>query len=160
MPDKDDDKSAETESDPRLAFLSEYVLKTLKQKPDKWSKMLSSDENRMVITTFFERADAQSLVFHLSAQGQLTPSPHFPSATKFKSVYFVKKSPSSVTEQNARKLLVFGDLSHTPLDQLSTLVDDVRPFHSVAMAQIQCSSKRRHIRCYGSRKTVVLTFFP
>jgi len=32
------------DEDPRLVFISEYILKTLRIKMEKWTKMMSNDE--------------------------------------------------------------------------------------------------------------------
>ena len=42
-------------SDTRVDFIQEYTLKTLRLKPDKWSRMVVSDEQRCFITSFIER---------------------------------------------------------------------------------------------------------
>ena len=46
---------AEIEHDPRYLYLQDVTLKSLRLKPDKWSRMLVSDEQRTYITNFVER---------------------------------------------------------------------------------------------------------
>jgi len=46
-------------SDPRYDFLQDFTLKSLRLKPDKWSRMLVSDEQRTFITNFVERGMPQ-----------------------------------------------------------------------------------------------------
>ena len=41
--------------DPRMEYLQEYTLKTLRLKPDKWSRMLVSDEQRTFVNAFIDR---------------------------------------------------------------------------------------------------------
>ncbi len=46
-------------SDPRYDFLQDFTLKSLRLKPDKWSRMIVSDEQRNFITNFVERPNPQ-----------------------------------------------------------------------------------------------------
>jgi dynein heavy chain len=46
-------------SDPRFDFIQDYTLKSLRLKPDKWSRMMVSDEQRTFITNFVERTYPQ-----------------------------------------------------------------------------------------------------
>ena len=128
MAENEDDAAAE--QDVRLVFISEYVLKTLKQKSDRWAKMISLEESRQTIMEFLDKSDPMILVIYQNQQGQLLPSHDFPPTTKTKSVYFVKKEKTTVNNQNMKNVLTFGDLSYTPLEQLSSLVDDVSGYHS------------------------------
>ena len=40
-------------------------------------------------------------------------------------VYFVKRRPESIKKDNFHDLVMFGDLSHVPLDHFSALIDTV-----------------------------------
>ena len=40
--------------EPRLDFIAEFTLKTLRLKPDKWSRMIISDEQRSFLMGFIE----------------------------------------------------------------------------------------------------------
>ena len=42
-------------SDVRWDFLQDFTLKSLRLKPDKWTRMLVSDEQRTFLTNFVER---------------------------------------------------------------------------------------------------------
>ena len=46
-------------SDPRYDFLQDFTLKSLRLKPDKWVRMMVSDEQRNFITNFVERERPQ-----------------------------------------------------------------------------------------------------
>lgn len=46
-------------NDERLEFIQEFSLKALRVKPDKWARMLISDEQRTFITNFIERGHPQ-----------------------------------------------------------------------------------------------------
>ena len=54
------------------------------QKNDKWIKMMSVDENVVVISDFLEKGDPRVLVIYVNQQSQLTPISSFPSTTKQK----------------------------------------------------------------------------
>ena len=40
--------------EPRLDFIAEFTLKTLRLKPDKWQRMIISDEQRSFLMGFIE----------------------------------------------------------------------------------------------------------
>ena len=46
-------------SDSRLDFIKEVVLRTLRVKPEKWDRLLISDEQRAYITGFIDRYTPQ-----------------------------------------------------------------------------------------------------
>ena len=46
-------------SDERMDFLRDFILKALRLKPDKWDRMLISDEQRTFITNFVDRGHPQ-----------------------------------------------------------------------------------------------------
>jgi len=69
------------------------------------------------------------MIINLNAGGQLTVSDAYPTAAKTKSCYFIRKAPlvSPKEEmQHFRDNLVYGDLSHQPLEMLITYIEDVR----------------------------------
>lgn len=113
-------------NDIRFEFISEYVLKTMKLKVDKWAKLVGNDEYRQHMIDFFEKQEHNILVIMQNNAGQLQPSYEFPSSTKSKSVYFMKKEKGiNVGKDNIKTALTYGDLSYSPLDHLSALVDEV-----------------------------------
>jgi len=113
-------------NDPRFQYISEYVLKTFKLKPDKWSKLVGNEEYKQTILDFFEKADNAQLVIVLSSTGQLVPDHSFPISGKNKTVYFLKREKKdAITKDGYKGSLLFGDLSCAPLDQLSALVEEV-----------------------------------
>ena len=42
-------------SEPRLDFIQEFTLRSLRLKPDKWARMIVFDEQRTFINNFLER---------------------------------------------------------------------------------------------------------
>ena len=45
--------------DPRLDFIQDYTLRSLRLKPDKWARMVVSNEQMAFITSFVEHATPQ-----------------------------------------------------------------------------------------------------
>ena len=120
-------------SDPRFEYLSEYILKSFKLKPDKWSKLVGNEEYRQIIIEFFEKSDNPQLIITLNNAGLLQPSYQFPSSGKNKSVYFLKRDKKeNIGKDNYKGALIYGDLSYAPLEQLSALVDEVQAVYVCA----------------------------
>ena len=112
--------------DSRIEFMAVYLLKTLKLKNDKWMKMYAIDENKQIINDFFEKTDISLIVFYLNISGALTVQYQYPTLIKSKVAYFVKKNKESISKETPIKdALAYGDLSTTPLDQLSAILDEV-----------------------------------
>ena len=114
--------------DKRLGFLEEYALRSLRLKPDKWQKCVSTEEYRQVLQEFLDKAHRDTLVVSLTAAGLLVPAAAFPASggsSKNKAVYFVKRSNVTLTPSNMKGSLVYGDLSCSPIDQFSVLVEEV-----------------------------------
>ncbi|XP_036372722.1 dynein heavy chain 9, axonemal [Megalops cyprinoides] len=112
-------------ADKRYEFLEEYILKTLKLKADRWQKCVTTDEYKQIIQDFFDRPDQAMLVVSLNAAGQLLPSSEFPASSKNKAVYFVKRGKDVLSPDSIKSNLLYGDLSYSPLDQFSALVEEV-----------------------------------
>jgi len=72
--------------DVRVEFIAEYVLKTLRLKPDKWTKMYVIEENKMLCLDFFDKAESDTLVIVFNAAGGLSVSTDWPSQFKQKAV--------------------------------------------------------------------------
>ena len=112
--------------DSRVEFIADYVLKTLKVKPDKWSKMYGIDENKQMFMDYFEKPENNTIVVIATAAGGLNVQFEWPTNPKAKACYFVKRSKDPVSKDTVlRNALLYGDLSLSPLDQLSAFVDEV-----------------------------------
>ena len=44
-----------------MEFIQDYTLKSLRLKPDKWNKLIISDEQRTFLTNFVERGNLSVL---------------------------------------------------------------------------------------------------
>lgn len=114
-------------NDTRIEFVADYVLKTIRLKPDKWSKMYSLEENKQMIVDFFEKSDHMALLIQSSAAGALSVSWSWPTQMKSKACYFVKRNKEAIAKDaTLRNVLMYGDLSAMPMEQLSAFVDEVR----------------------------------
>lgn len=116
-------------NDTRVEFIADYVIKTLKIKPDKWSKMYSVEETKQMFLDFFEKQDIPCLIVTATAAGGLNTQFEWPNNPKAKACYFVKKGREAIQkETNFRNAFLYGDMSYQPLDQLSAFVDEVNFF--------------------------------
>ena len=112
--------------DSRVEFMADYVLKTLKVKPDKWSKMYNIDENKLMFMEFFDKPENNTLVVIATSAGALTVQYEWPTNPKAKACYFVRRTREGISKDTVlRNALLYGDLSMSPLDQLSAFVDEV-----------------------------------
>ncbi|TGZ69565.1 hypothetical protein CRM22_003672 [Opisthorchis felineus] len=112
--------------DKRIEFLADYVLNSNKLKPDKWMKLWNVEEMRKTMINFFENADQMHLFILLTPAGVLQAQTQFPTGSKAKSCYFMKKEKCSIKKDSpVNKLLNYGDLSSSPLENFSAFVDEV-----------------------------------
>ncbi|KAM8946996.1 dynein axonemal heavy chain 9 [Pelodytes ibericus] len=112
-------------TDKRFQFLEDYVLKTLKLKPDRWQKCVSTEESRQILQEFLDKADQLLLVVALNPAGHLVPTLEFPNTSKNKAVFFLKRSSTFLSAESMKSSLIYGDLSYAPLDHFSALVEEV-----------------------------------
>ncbi len=113
--------------DSRVEFICDYVLKTMKVKSDKWTKMYSLEENKQMFFDWFEKVDHLNLLVSANAAGALAVTYEWPTQLKAKACYFVKKGKEAIQKDTPlRTAVLYGDLSYSPIDQLSAFVDEVR----------------------------------
>ncbi|XP_015211854.2 dynein axonemal heavy chain 17 [Lepisosteus oculatus] len=112
------------EQDKRLEYLQVFTLKTLKQKADKWTKFVATEENRLIVYNFFEKADVLVLIISMNQAAQLVANQEFPRSLRNKAVYFIKKNKEVITKDSVKNLLV-GDVAFSPVDELITVVEEV-----------------------------------
>ncbi|XP_055971730.1 dynein axonemal heavy chain 17 [Sorex fumeus] len=111
--------------DVRLEYLEAVSGSILRFKPDRWNKMLSSEENVAIFTDFLEKPDTQVLVLTLNPAGLIVPCLGFPASLKTKGVYFIKKVPESLRKDTFKEKLLFGDISPMPVEHLIAVVEEV-----------------------------------
>ncbi|KAA3682025.1 uncharacterized protein DEA37_0001628 [Paragonimus westermani] len=111
--------------DKRAEFIANYVLKSNKLKGDKWMKLWNTDEAKQSIVDFFDKPEITELFILASAAGTLQAQYECPSGMKSKACFFMKKEKASIKKDAVvNKLLVYGDLSHNPLEHFSAFVDE------------------------------------
>ncbi len=112
--------------DSRIEFMAGYLLKTFKIKGDKWTKMYAVEDNKLAIIEFVEKPDQVLLVFVLNSSGALSVSYNYPTQFKSKAIYFAKRGKEAIPKDaNIKEVLLYGDLSYSPLEQLSAILDEV-----------------------------------
>ena len=75
--------------DVRVEFVADYVLKTLRIKGDKWTKMYVIEDNKQMCFDFFDKGDAQTLLLSLNTSGGLTVTTEWPAQFKQKAVCII-----------------------------------------------------------------------
>nr|CAD7423391.1 unnamed protein product [Timema monikensis] len=116
----------EDEEDLRLTFMFDYLQKTMRLKQERWTKMLATEELEKILMDFLNgRVADEVLVMTLNPAGQLIPVLGFPASIRNKAVYFIKRDKETITGENFRRRLVFGDIAPKPVDELATLVEEV-----------------------------------
>lgn len=65
------------------------------------------------------------MILCLSSAGVLIPLTRFSSSLKGKSCYFVKKEETHITDKNLRDVLILGEFSSKPVEELAVLTEQV-----------------------------------
>jgi dynein heavy chain len=112
-------------SEPRVDFIQDFTLKSLRLKPDKWARMMVSDEQRTFIMGFIERPLPQELVISQNFSGHLAVHTDWPSVLKSKGVYFVKREQEPLPKENFLSTLTCGDIHPNALDHFCAWVEEI-----------------------------------
>lgn len=94
--------------DPRFDFIGSYAVKSLKLKPEKWTRVLGVEEHRATLNDFVNKPLPLLLVVVLTHTAQLVPVISFPCYLKNKAVYFVKKKADVIPKEQCAEMVVFG----------------------------------------------------
>lgn len=114
--------------DPRIDFISDFIHSTLRCKPDKWIRLIAVDDNRNMLMDFLQNPDTMTVLIILNnTTGNMSVSMEWPAQIpNSRAFYFVKRRPEALPISNKLSyLLLYGDLSSSPIDQLYFFVDDV-----------------------------------
>ena len=131
--------------DPRALFIANYVLKITNQKPEKFTKAYLMEDTMKLYNDFFEGAKKRTLFVCLGPSGSFITQATWPGIHKTKGCYFVKKKTGRISmETNMCNFLIYGDMSPTPIEQFSLLVDEVRLRQ---LYQNQHERKMKNMRC-------------
>nr|XP_003217173.1 PREDICTED: LOW QUALITY PROTEIN: dynein heavy chain 17, axonemal [Anolis carolinensis] len=112
-------------TDKRLDFIEIYCTLYLHVKPDKWAKFSTSEDVLAMLNEFYEKPDLLALVITLNPTGQLVPCIGFPATLKNKGIYFVKKKPENITKDNFKDVVLIGDISPSPVEQMMAVIEEV-----------------------------------
>ncbi|CAF1536641.1 unnamed protein product, partial [Adineta steineri] len=115
-------------ADLRVYFMADYLIKSLRLRSDKWTKMIQIEDQNRTIIDFCDKAQPTLIVFHVNPAGNLVVSTSFPTSLKSKACFFAKKLPEPLQRDSKEKVasaLNFGDLSNAALEQLQIYVNDV-----------------------------------
>jgi len=121
----DEAGDSEIVTDERWDWIQNYTCRTLGLKADKWQKMLGNDDYKTITDEFINKKDNLALIVKLEGGGALKPCASFPDSAMTKAVYFVKRENIEVPKKNIQDLIMFGDISAMPVDQLGNVVDEI-----------------------------------
>ncbi|XP_076454452.1 dynein beta chain, ciliary-like [Babylonia areolata] len=112
--------------DPRVLFIAKKVVLLTRVKSDKFMKTYGNEETRKAYDDFFETADKMFIFVSLNSSGFFQSKSKWPGQLKAKGCYFVKKKQVKIAQDTKMdSVLLYGDLSTTPIEQLSIMVDEV-----------------------------------
>ena len=97
----------------------------LRLKPDKWARMVVSDEQRTFISAFIDRNYPQELVISQNFSGHLVAHTDWPSILRNKGVFFVKREPEPLPKDNFMSFMTCGDIHPNALDHFCAWVEEV-----------------------------------
>lgn len=120
--------TTESTGDYRLEYIGTVVQKSLKLKPEKWGRLLLTEEYRTTILDFLDNPIPVAIFVVLTPNAQLVTSCGFPiSCPRAKGVYAIKMhvAPVPKDKDGCASMLITGDLSHRVVDELATIVDNV-----------------------------------
>ncbi|KAF5280421.1 hypothetical protein FQR65_LT03230 [Abscondita terminalis] len=125
MTDKKKKDDEEEEIDYRVEYMLNYLMKSMKLRMDKWNKMWSIDENSKTVLKFFDKPEIPKIIMNVNVSGALVPLLEFPPNLKTKSSYFIRRVPEPITRENIKDVLLIGDVSHKPVEDIGCLVEDM-----------------------------------
>ncbi|XP_043280362.1 dynein beta chain, ciliary isoform X1 [Venturia canescens] len=118
----------EAPTDFRLEYVGGVVQKALKLKPEKWGRLLLTEEHRTAVFDFLDNPLPAALFIVLTPNAQLIASTSFPiPCQRTKGTYAVKVKLEPVPKERDKcsEMLIMGDLSNRVVDELATLVDNI-----------------------------------
>ncbi|XP_077301132.1 dynein beta chain, ciliary-like [Arctopsyche grandis] len=115
---------AMNELDAKTDFMSNFVLKVLRLKPEKWQKMMQGEE-RNIVQKYIENADIPLITFNVSHIGFLQANFGFSSVPRSKFAYFVRKPRHVITKENAKSILLAGQISNQVVSELTVFTEEI-----------------------------------
>jgi len=65
-------------ADLRVYFIADYLIKSLRLRSDKWTKMIQIEDQNKTIIDFCDKAQPTLIVFHVNPAGNLVRKFSFP----------------------------------------------------------------------------------
>ncbi|XP_043279274.1 dynein beta chain, ciliary-like [Venturia canescens] len=144
------------DDDPRFEYILQYLTLSSKLKPEKWAKMMSTDEYKDTVTKFFDDPNEKMLTMQISPAGILVPSLSLQTGGKVKISYFMRKTPEKITPGNYRDVIIPGDMSPKPLEDLSVLFEEayvpilLNPRNQVGWPAVASEDVEKHLHDFGN----------
>lgn len=113
---------------------------------------------------FFNNANVPRLIMIINIAGQLQPVTEFPNNLKTKSCYFIRKKKEAITWQNFREVLLFGDMSPKPVDELAVLIEQVfvplltNPANQMGWPKVVADDVFKHVYAFKNNVYQVSTY--
>nr|XP_015213314.1 PREDICTED: dynein heavy chain 11, axonemal [Lepisosteus oculatus] len=124
----DDDEEEQVPSfaeDERVQFVANKLCQSLKVKSEKWDSYIALEENQAVLSDFLERDTNRMLVFYITSAGLLAATREVSADCKHRGVYVLKKRAGCVHSDNYKTSLLFGTVSLSLLEQVSSTVEKI-----------------------------------
>ncbi|KAF5274393.1 hypothetical protein FQA39_LY07273 [Lamprigera yunnana] len=150
-------KEEEDEADLRVEFIMNYITTTMKMRLDKWYKMWGNEDYSKVIINFLNKPEIPRLILMFNLSGLLVPVTEFPNSVKSKWSYFIRKSKVEITKHNIRSVLLIGDMSPKPVEQLAALVEDMflplltNPANQVGWPAVLRADMEKHVFAFKNK---------
>lgn len=74
---------------------------------------------------FLNSLDHNTILFTLNSAGVLIPTYDFPEDFKTKITYLIKLEPAEVMQDNCESILMCGDISTNPIEDLKAITENV-----------------------------------
>ncbi|VVC32244.1 Hypothetical protein CINCED_3A002285 [Cinara cedri] len=112
--------------DNRLTYMYKELVKSYKIKLETWINMLKTSDTHTMIMNFFNTPDCDKILFTLNSTGVLMPINDFPEdVLKNKISYFIKLELVEITDINFESMLIYGDVSSNPIEDLEAITENV-----------------------------------
>ena len=115
--------AADAPSDPRHAWLQEWVSLKLGVRVDRYQKLLATPDEAAAVTSFLESADCMCIFFALKDKDLLASLT--PPANCKKAVFFVKLARGAISAANIDATVAPGELTADILSQMFKLCQEV-----------------------------------
>ncbi|KAK9886615.1 hypothetical protein WA026_017537 [Henosepilachna vigintioctopunctata] len=123
-----DKKKEEVAADPRFDLIGDMVLLSYRAKPDRWTKMIASEDNIKILQRFLDDPNENEIILTLVG-GQFYVYKNYEPNIKQKYTIFSRKQKEKVTVENFRDVLRYGEMSGNPIEDLAILMNGIfNPF--------------------------------